>query len=319
MKINILINDGISKEGKQQLIDANFNVIDKHIEQNNLIDFINLNKITAIIVRSATEVRKDLIDACSSIKLIGRGGVGMDNIDVEYAIKNNIHVINTPNASSRSVAELVFTHLFSMVRNTYHSNRTMPLEGESTFKQLKKNYSDGIELKNKKIGIIGFGKIGIEVAKIAIGIGMEVLFFDPHIKEKNISLDFSIQQKITLKLEAKSIKYLMENSDVITIHAPKQNKPIITEKELKITKKGVFIINTSRGGIINEKDLLNYLDKRHVKCVGLDVYENEPTPDIRILMHENISHSPHIGASTQEAQKRIGTELASQIKKLLNG
>ena len=319
MRKKILINDGISEEGKKRLIEYQFHVIDEHVKQKDLIKFIQKNKIIAILVRSVTQVKRDIIDSCPTIKLIGRGGVGMDNIDVEYAKKKGIDVINTPNASSRSVAELVFTHLFSLVRNTYQSNRTMPLEGDSNFKELKKIYSNGQELSGKTIGILGFGKIGQEVAKIAIGIGMKVLFFDPKVKEKELELVFLHKQKITFKLKRTDYEELLKQSEIISLHIPKQNKPLITKKELKMMKKGVFLINTSRGGIIDETDLINFLQSRHINSIGLDVYENEPIPSIKILMDKHIALSPHIGASTIEAQKRIGLELAEQINIKING
>ena len=319
MTKTILINDGISQIGKQQLIEAKFNVIDEHIEQDKLIEFINSKQVSAIIVRSATKIRKDIIDNCPSIKLIGRGGVGMDNIDVEYARNNNIHVINTPNASSSSVAELVFTHLFSMVRNIYHANRTMPLEGDLNFKKLKKQYSKGVELKGKTIGIIGFGRIGQEVAKIGLGIGMNVEFYDPNINLQKITIDFYNKKTIDFELEKTDFNELLSKSDIITVHIPKQKQPLINTKELEKMKKGSFIINTSRGGVINEADLINKLNDRHIQCAALDVFENEPNPKLKLLMNEYISLSPHIGASTLEAQNRIGIELAEQIKKILNG
>ena len=319
MKINILINDGLSKEGKQKLLDYNFNIIDKHIKQHKLINFINANNIAGILVRSATLIKKDIIDACSCLQLIGRGGVGMDNIDVEYARKKGIHVINTPSASSQSVAELVFSHLFSMVRYTFHSNRTMPLEGDTVFQKLKKTYSKGTELKGKTIGIIGFGKIGTEVAKIAIGIGMKVVFYDPYIKDKKIQLVFFNNTKVVIELKCEKLDNLIISSDVITVHIPKQTKPLIGKRELKKMKEGVFLINTSRGGVINEKDLIDSLNTQHVRSVGLDVFENEPQPNIKILMHDQVSLSPHIGASTIEAQSRIGLELAEQINNKFNG
>ena len=319
MEKKILVNDGISEEGKRRLIEYQFHVIDEHVKQKDLIKFIQKNKIIALLVRSATQVKRDIIDSCPTIKLIGRGGVGMDNIDVEYAKKKGIDVINTPNASSRSVAELVFTHLLSLVRNTYQSNRTMPLEGDSNFKELKKIYSNGQELSGKTIGILGFGKIGQEVAKIAIGIGMKVLFFDPKVKEKELELVFLHKQKITFKLKRTDYEELLKQSEIISLHIPKQNKPLITKKELQMMKKGVFLINTSRGGIIDETDLINFLQSRHINSIGLDVYENEPNPSIKILMDKHIALSPHIGASTIEAQKRIGLELAEQINMKING
>ena len=319
MAKKILINDGISEIGKNQLKKSNFDVIDEHIEQDKLIDFINNQKISAIIVRSATKIRKDIIDNCPSIELIGRGGVGMDNIDVEYAKNKNIHVINTPNASSSSVAELVFAHLFSMVRKIYHSNRTMQLEGDMNFKKLKKQYSNGLELKGKTIGIIGFGRIGQEVAKLGLGLGMDVKFYDPYIKMQKITIDFYNQKTIDFELEKTDFSELLSKSDIVTVHVPKQKEPLINAKKLETMKKGSFIINTSRGGVINEADLIDKLNNRHIYCAALDVYENEPNPKLELLMNEYISLSPHIGASTLEAQNRIGIELAEQIKKILHG
>tara|TARA_Y100000994_G_scaffold192208_1_gene161471 strand:- start:3483 stop:4442 length:960 start_codon:yes stop_codon:yes gene_type:complete len=319
MSKTILINDGISEIGKQQLIESNFNVIDKHIEQDELVEFINNHQVSAILVRSATKIRQHIIDHCPSIELIGRGGVGMDNIDVQYAKSKNIHVINTPSASSSSVAELVFSHLFSMVRYTYHSNRTMPLEGELHFKKLKKQYSTGRELRGKKIGIIGFGRIGQEVAKIGLGIGMNVAFYDPYINQQKITIDFYNKQSVDFELQKSDFFNLIQESDIITIHIPKQDKPLINTTELQQMKKGVFLINTSRGGVINEVDLIKKLNKRHIACAALDVYEDEPNPKLEILMNEYISLSPHIGAATLEAQDRIGLELAEQIKEIFNG
>ena len=243
----------------------------------------------------------------------------MDNIDVEYAKSKNIHVINTPSASSLSVAELVFAHLFSMTRHIYHSNRTMQLEGDTNFKKLKKNYSKGIELRGKKIGIIGFGKIGQEVARIGFGLGMDIAFYDPYIEKQKITIEFYNKKTVDFELEKTLFSDLLKQSDFITVHVPKQKKPLINKNELQQMKKGSFIINTSRGGVINESDLINELNSRHIVCAALDVYENEPNPKLEVLMNDYISLSPHIGASTLEAQERIGLELAEQINALLNG
>ena len=315
----ILINDGISTAGKEKLIEYGFEVFDQKISPENLIDFINKNDICAILVRSATELRKNIIDHCPSIKLIGRGGVGLDNIDVDYAKKKGIHVINTPAASSKSVSELVFAHIFSLTRFLFHANRTMPLEGDFNFKKLKSNYSKGIEISEKTIGIIGFGKIGQEVAKIAFGLRMKVIFYDKYIS--GLTLEFKLDNNNTYKMKLKKTSFskLITQSDFITIHVPKQDQPLITKKELIKMKQHVIIINTSRGGIIDESDLIDALNKRIIGFAGLDVYENEPKPSMGILMNEYISLTPHIGASTNEAQDRIGISLADQINKKLNG
>ena len=315
--MKILANDGIAKSGIIALESVGFEVITDKVAQERLIDFINENKVTGILVRSATTVRKDLIDNCASLKLIGRGGVGMDNIDVEYAREKGLHVINTPAASSASVAELVFAHLFGMVRFLFDANRNMPLEGDTRFKELKKSYGAGIELRGKKIGIIGFGRIGREVAKIALGQGMEVLAHDPFCEAAKIDLDFYDGQKVSFNIKTIDLKEVYKNADFITVHVPFQGEPLITKKEIEMMKDNVGLINAARGGVIDEVELLSALESGKVKFAGLDVFVNEPTPSIKVLMSHQISMSPHIGAATLEAQDRIGTELADQIEKLL--
>ena len=315
--MKILANDGISKNGIEILEDNGFEVITTKVAQNQLEGYINDNSIDAILVRSATQVRQELIEACPSLKLIGRGGVGMDNIDVDYAIDNGVHVINTPAASSNSVAELVFAHLFGMTRFLHSSNREMPLEGDSRFKELKKAYSQGIELRGKTIGIIGFGRIGQEVAKIAIGLGMNVLATDAYVNEANITLDFFNGQKTSFTIETVSKEDVLKESDFLTLHVPSQGEYIIAKSEFDIMKDDVIIVNAARGGVINEVDLVSAIKDEKVLFAGLDVFETEPKPAIQLLMNPNLSLSPHIGAATKEAQERIGKELADQIIKLL--
>ena len=312
--INILANDGISVSGIEKLNNNGFNVETTSVSQEELADSINKNNFDVVLVRSATQIRKDIIDKCPNLKIIGRGGVGMDNIDVKYAEENNILVINTPAASSSSVAELVFAHLFGMVRFLYASNRLMPMEGDNDFKNLKKSFSKGKELIGKTLGIIGFGRIGQEVAKRGIGIGMNILAHDKHTKEANITLNFFNGEKKTFTIETIDIKNVLKNSDFITLHIPKvDDKPIIGAEEIGMMKTGSGIINTSRGGLVDETALMFALDKEKLAYAGLDVYDNEPSPSIHLLMHGAISLTPHIGAATQEAQDRIGIELADQI------
>lgn len=316
--MNVLANDGISQEGVEKLNAAGFNTTIESVDQSNIIEFINENNIEVLLVRSATKVRKDLIDSCKSIKIIGRGGVGMDNIDVSYAKEKGIHVINTPAASSISVAELVFAHLFSCVRSLHISNREMPLDGDKEFKKLKKNYAGGSELKGKTLGIVGFGRIGQEVAKIAIGVGMNVIFYDLHNKEAEIKIDFFDGSSKKFKLNSSSFNELLKESDFISLHVPAQKDYIIGENEFSIMKQGSGIINASRGGVIDEESLIKYIENKNLSFAGLDTFENEPTPSIKVLMNQKISMTPHIGAATKEAQKRIGIELAEQIINLYN-
>lgn len=315
--MKILANDGISPSGIQKLEASGFEVLTTRVAQEQLANFINEHEIDALLVRSATEVRKKLIDDCSTLKLIGRGGVGMDNIDVDYAKTKGLHVINTPASSSESVAELVFAHLFGGVRFLHDANRNMPLDGDSKFKNLKKSYAGGTELRGKTLGIIGFGRIGKATAKIALGIGMKVMFTDHHQEERTVTLDFFDGKKIDFKLQPSSFENVLGKSDFISIHVPAQKEYVIGKKELDQMKDGVFIINASRGGTLDEVALVDALENNKVAFAGLDVYESEPSPEIRILMHPKISLTPHIGAATIEAQDRIGLELANQIIDLL--
>ena len=315
--MKILANDGISKSGVDNLTENGFEIITTNVAQEQLINFINENKIVGLLVRSATTARKDLIDSCPSLKLIGRGGVGMDNIDVEYAKSKGIHVINTPAASSASVAELVFAHLYGGVRFLFNSNRNMPLEGEANFKGLKKAYAKGIELRGKTLGIIGFGRIGQEVAKIALGIGMKVIATDKFLDKVTIEISISTGQSIKAEIIIQPFEKLITNSDFISLHVPAQEEYVIDSSVISKMKKGAGIINAARGGVIDEVALLKALDDGHLSFAGLDTFENEPKPDVKLLMHEKISLTPHIGAATLEAQNRIGEELATQISKLL--
>jgi D-3-phosphoglycerate dehydrogenase len=309
--IKILANDGIDPIGKQLLEEAGFHVDTQTIPQDELATAL-LN-YDAITVRSATKVRKELIDACPNIKLIGRGGVGMDNIDVEYARSKGVNVVNTPAASSLSVAELVFSHLFTGIRFLQDSNRKMPIEGATKFNDLKKAYAKGIELRGKTIGIIGFGRIGRETATVALGLGMNVLAYDLFPFIGNITLNFQGGASVNIPVETVSLAEVIAQSDFISLHTPFADKPILGAAEFDAMKLGVGIVNCSRGGTIDEEALINALDSGKVAFAGLDVFDNEPTPLEALLKHPKISLTPHIGASTNEAQERIGTELANLI------
>ncbi len=315
--MKILANDGISQTGITALEAAGFEVVTVTVAQEQLEKYINDNKVVGLLVRSATQVRKDLIDNCPSLKLIGRGGVGMDNIDVAYAKEKGLHVINTPAASSESVAELVFGHLFGSVRFLHDANRNMPLDGDSKFKQLKKSYSKGSELRGKTLGVIGFGRIGQATAKIALGVGMKVIYSDPYIEKATIEVAFYDGQSATFNFESVPKEEVLKTADFITVHVPAQKEYVIGKSEFDMMKEGVGIVNAARGGVLDEVALVEALESGRVAFAGLDVFESEPNPEIRILMHPKLSLTPHIGAATQEAQDRIGTELASQITNLL--
>jgi D-3-phosphoglycerate dehydrogenase len=315
--MKVLANDGISKSGIKALEQGGFEVITTTVAQEQLANYINTNDIVVLLVRSATTVRKDLIDACPGLKIIGRGGVGMDNIDAEYAKSKGIEVINTPASSSHSVAELVFAHLFGLVRFLHNSNRAMPLEGDTKFGELKKAYAKGTELKGKTLGVLGFGRIGQATAKVAIGAGMKVIAYDPFIDKANLELDFFDGQTLNFEIKTISKEEVIKQSDFITLHVPAQKEYVIGKEEFKAMKDGVIIVNAARGGVIDEVELVQAIQDGKVARAALDVFEKEPKPEIQLLMNSALSLTPHTGAATNEAQDRIGTELASQIISIL--
>lgn len=315
--MKILANDGISNAGIEALEAAGFSVETTNVAQEQLSAYINDNDITVLLVRSATTARQDLIDACPNLKIIGRGGVGMDNIDVEYAREKGLHIINTPAASSASVAELVFAHLYGGVRFLYDANRNMPLEGESNFKGLKKAYAKGVELRGKTMGIIGFGRIGQEVAKIALGVGMRVVAADKFIDKATIAVELFNGASVAVEIETTSVDSLLQEADFISLHVPAQEDYVIDKAQFDLMKDGAVLINAARGGVVNEVALVDALDNNKLSFAGLDTFENEPKPEIKLLMHPKISLTPHIGAATLEAQDRIGQELADQIISIL--
>ncbi len=314
--IKVHANDGISNKGVEALQKAGYQVSTTKVAQEQLVDFINRENIEVLLVRSATTARKELIDSCHGLKIIGRGGVGMDNIDVDYARSKGLHVINTPGASSASVAELVFAHLFGGVRFLHQSNRNMALEGDTNFSSLKKAYAKGRELRGKTLGIIGFGRIGKAVAKIALGCGMRVMYYDQHVPSAMLELNFYDGQKLSFSLKYSNFDEVLAKSDFITLHVPAQKDYVIGAADLNKMKAGAGIINTARGGVIDEAALSDSLESRHISFAALDVFENEPNPAIKVLMNEYCSLTPHIGAATDEAQDRIGQELAEQIIEL---
>jgi len=314
---NILINDGLHPSGIKMLQEAGHTVVTEKISQDDLN--AELPNFDGICVRSATKVRTELIDLCPNLKFIGRGGVGLDNIDVDHAKSKGIAVLNTPAASSRSVAELAFAHMLSISRFVYQSNRQMPTDGNANFGPLKKSFSKGVELEGKTLGVIGLGRIGQEAAKIGLGMGMNVVGVDPFVKEE-VSVTCKLgSTSVDVTIPAVSIDDMLAQADFITLHVPFTGAPVLGADEFFKMKKGVYLVDAARGGTIDEDALLEAIENGTVAAAGLDVFINEPTPRQDILDHAKISLTPHIGASTLEAQEKIGTELASKIIKTLKG
>jgi len=311
--MKILVNDGMHPKGIELLKTAGHDVYTDFIPQDELST--KLNNYDAILVRSATKVRKELIDQSPNLKLIGRGGVGLDNIDVSYAKDKGLAIFNTPAASTRSVAELAIAHLFGIVRSLPMVNKKMAVDGINDFKSLKKTASKGIELEGKTLGLIGFGRIAKETASIALGCGMKIIAFDPYIDEGDITINlhpsYGFNYKINVKTNTKE-KVLAE-SDFISLHIPGGQGYVLDTPEFSQMKDGVGIINCARGGTVSESALIEAVNSQKVKYVATDVFENEPPTDDRLLRMDNVGLSPHIGASTQEAQERVGLELAQSV------
>jgi D-3-phosphoglycerate dehydrogenase len=319
--MKILANDGISDSAKKQLEENGYVVITEKVNQEDLITKINEENYEGILVRSATKVRKDIIDNCPNIKFIGRGGVGTDNIDVEYAKEKGIFVFNTPASSSQSVAELVIGNMFAISRFIGKSAKNIE---NGDFNKLKKEYGSGVELRGKTLGIVGFGRIGQTLASYALGMGMKVVAVD--IEEKRVPVYLNINWTTSDGEDVTNTSGFFVNTktniddilpicDYISLHVPKQpnGDSVITKRELQIMKPGSRIINTSRGGVVNELDLLQALNNGHIAAAALDVFENEPTPMKELLSHPGILCTPHIGAATNEAQDRIGQEIVDII------
>lgn len=311
--MRILINDGMHPKGVQLLKDAGHDVDTNFIPQEELKT--KLNSYDAVLVRSATKIRKELIDQSPNIKLIGRGGVGLDNIDVTYARDKGIAVFNTPAASTRSVAELAIAHLFGIVRSLPMVNKKMAIDGINDFKSLKKTASKGIELEGKTLGLIGFGRIAKETASIALGCGMKIIAFDPYISEGDVPVKLHASYDNNFKINVKTTtkEEVLAESDFISLHIPGGQGYVLDAPEFEQMKDGVGVVNCARGGTISENALIEAINSEKVKYVATDVFENEPPTDDRLLRMDNVGLSPHIGASTQEAQERVGVQLAKSV------
>jgi D-3-phosphoglycerate dehydrogenase len=311
--MKILANDGISNLGKNLLENAGFTVITNKVNQEELASYIQAEQIPVLLVRSATTARKELIDQCPSLKLIGRGGVGMDNIDVAYAREKGLKVINTPASSSQSVAELVMGHLFATSRFLKDSYKNLET---GDFSELKQKYGKGVELRGKTLGIIGFGRIGQSLASYALGTGMNVIAIDQFTNTVEVQVPIGTSQKVNVSITPTSdLASELSKMDYISIHVPKQadGSAVLGSHEFQLMKKGVRIVNAARGGVVNESELIEALETGNVAYAALDVFENEPTPRKDLLSHSKIAVTPHIGAATIEAQDRIGEELAELI------
>lgn len=315
--MRILANDGLDKEAVQEIKNKGWELFLEKIPEDKISHFCNHNKIDVIIVRSATKLSKKVIEELNHTKYIIRAGIGTDNIDLDSAKAKNIKVLTTPEASVNSVAELTISLIFAALRNIKYAFTQMPLQGSKKFTLLKNELSKGEEAYGKTIGIIGAGKIGKKVAEKTLLLGLHPLFYDPYVYEISLLINF-LDYKVVKVFKTISLAELIKLSDIISIHAnyPRENGPIITKKEIEQMKDGVIIINTARGYCVNENDIIEGLNSGKIKAYCVDVFEGEPTPKAELLAHPNVFATPHIGASTIQAQRKIGKEIVNMLLNL---
>lgn len=312
--MKVLVNN-LSQSGNVILNEANFEVITTKVAKEQLANYINNNQIDVVVFETPEDFNAELVDTCSSLKLIAFKNLIEENSDIQYAKDQGLYVIDATKSSAIAIAEMTFAHLFGMVRFLHQSNREMPLEGDINFRMLQKAYK-GTELKGKTIGIIGMNAAGIETAKIALGIGMKVIMTNHEPKSILIPIDFFDGQSIDFSFEAVELNKVLTEADFITIHTNAFDEYIIDTPQFEKLKNGVGIINMVQGAI-NEVTLINAIEAKKVKFAALDAFEKQPTPEIQLLMNPEISLSPNVSLHTFETEERISIELANQIVNLL--
>ena len=313
--MKILANDGISTSGETLLIEAGHEILNHRVSQEHLVQFINENQVEILLVKNATSIDHQVIDSCKSLKIIGKAGTEMNNVAVDYAIEKGLYVISTPNSYARATAELVFAHFFSLARFLHDSNRMMPLEGDSKFNLLKKSYQNAAELFGKTLGVIGSGSNALEVIKMGISLGMNVIIFNENSKSEKVNLDFFDGQKLVFELKSVKFEEILEKSDFISILNTEKSGYLIDSEEFEIMKNGAYLVNIAKGAV-NEVTLVDYLENKKLAGAALDVFENEQKPDIQVLMNPSLSLSPNLATVTTDAIEKTGKELAEQIIKI---
>ena len=313
--MKILANDGISTSGETLLIEAGHEILNHRVSQEHLVQFINENQVEILLVKNATSIDHQVIDSCKSLKIIGKAGTEMNNVAVDYAIEKGLYVISTPNSYARATAELVFAHFFSLARFLHDSNRMMPLEGDSKFNLLKKTYQNAAELFGKTLGVIGSGSNALEVIKMGISLGMNVIIFNENSKSEKVNLDFFDGQKLVFELKSVKFEEILEKSDFISILNTEKSGYLIDSEEFEIMKNGAYLVNIAKGAV-NEVTLVDYLENKKLGGAALDVFEYEPKPDIQVLMNPSLSLSPNLASVTTDAIEKTGKELAEQIIKI---
>ena len=313
--MKILANDGISTSGENLLKEAGLEILDNRVSQEHLINFINENNVDVLLVKNATAINNEIIDSCKSLKIIGKAGITMDNVAVDHAIEKGLFVISTPNSYSKAISEMAFAHFLTLARHLHDSNRLMPLEGDSKFNLLKKSYQNAAELFGKTLGVIGSGSNALEVIKMGISLGMNVIIFNENSKSEKVNLDFFDGQKLVFELKSVKFEEILEKSDFISILNTEKSGYLIDSEQFEIMKNGAYLVNIAKGAV-NEVTLVDYLENKKLAGAALDVFEYEPKPDIQVLMNPSLSLSPNLASVTTDAIEKTGKELAEQIIKI---
>lgn len=314
----ILINTDFSSFQIETLKKENFEVQNINVADSQLIKFINEEQFSALIISSKSIDYKQILDNCPSIQIIGQLGGEIDKKDILYAQNKGVTIVNAWTSAVKSVAEMVFAHLFSGARFLHQSNREMPLQGDTDFNILHEEYSFGVELEGKTLGILGFGKIGQEVAKKAISLGMNVLAYDIEPKKVDLEFNFLNQHQFSINIKTTSKEEVLQGSDFITIHTPPSKENVLEVQDFEFLKEGVGVINVARNNAFDENILMEYLEEGKVSFAGLDTFNGEPSPSVHLLMNENISLSPRISAYTLDSFERACGEVALQVSDFLN-
>jgi len=314
--MKVLALENLSEKAVATLEASNFEVKQVKVAQAQLENYIDDNSIDAVIIGKSNEIQQEIIDNCTSLKLIASYNTETDNIDVQYAEDSGLQVISPSEGSANAIAELVFAHLFGMARFLHQSNREMPLEGDMNFSLLSKNFSLGIELRGKTLGIIGFDTLGKEVAKLALGLGMKVIATHNQSNDNLVNISFYNGQSVSIEVETDNFEEIVKQSDFITIHI-EDDVQVLGKDAFDNVKPGVGIINISHAGAVDEIALIEAIKNKKVAFAGLDFYENQPTPEIQLLMNPELSLTPNIATKTIEAKERVSIELAEKIIKAL--
>lgn len=314
--MKILTPSKLSTTSEATLQQAGFEVLTTKVAQEQLENYINDQQIDVVITNNSIQIHQELIDACPSLKLIGISS-STEHIDIEYAKEQGLHIIHTTEASANAVAELIFAHLLGMVRFLHQANREMPLEGDMNFNGLKKLYQ-GTELRGKTLGLIGMDATAIATAKIALGLGMQVVMSNHEPKSVSIPLDFFDGQGIEFTFEAVPLNEVLKNADFISLHTSDIEGYVLSTAEFEQMKTGVGVVNCTSSNSLDELALVKAIESGNVKYAGLDVFENQPNPEIQLLMNVDLSLSPNIHKETIEAKTRADMELANKIIERLN-